>query len=946
MKSFTHVLLLVFICLTTTLLGQNVVSGTVTSASSGDALIGATVRAKGTNKGTTTDLNGRYTIEMPAGASTLVFSYVGTESQEVVVRGNTIDVKLSDGYEVKEIVVIGSRNQTRTKLETPVAVDVIPIQNVINEVGQVDVNQILTYIAPSFQSSRQAIADGTDHVDPAQLRGLGPDQVLVLVNGKRRHQSALVNVNGTVNRGTVGTDMNAIPATSIERIEILRDGAAAQYGSDAIAGVINIVTKTSTGKLDINASGGQYMTEYAKNYAFNKINNIAENPNVSVTDGQTMAVGANYGFKVGSKGFINLTGEYSKRGETNRTGLFTGRLYPLVSGQNRDDSILKAKNLTREFFDMRIGNSEVQSYGAVLNSGFDISNNFELYILGTYNKKEGNAAGFYRYPIYTADILNKTNAKAIYPDGFLPNINSDVTDLSGTVGLRGKLGAWNADLSQTYGSNSFDFGVSNSINYSQNPIGKADAQKEFNAGGLSFTQLTSNLDLSKLYDNVANGLNVAAGAEFRIDGFEITAGEEASYKNFDSSLGVAGGAQVFAGFKPLDASKNNRSAVAGYLDLELDLTENFMVGAAVRAENYSDFGSTVNYKGVARWKILDKVALRGAVSTGFRAPSQQQKYYSRTSTLFVNVAGTLTPVESGTFTNDSKFAEIFGIPELKQETSQNYSAGITLNPASGLEITLDAYHIAIDDRIVLTNNFGANGNADLAAQLAAQGATTANFFTNAINTKSKGLEAVVNYTFKFSGGQELRAVLAGSIIDNEVEKAADGRPLINSTEILENTGQVGNYFNREDQSRIEVANPRSKGSLTLNYKTGKLGILLRNSYWGKVTYLAPEDLNTRATWPKVNGVPSSATFANAFNGGKLEPLDQVFSPKLVTDVTINYQLLKQLNLAIGANNLFDIYQDQHKHSTNMGAGRFVYSRRVQQMGFNGRYVFARLRVTL
>lgn len=942
MKQIRLFFLFAFVAVASLLSAQRIITGVVTSATSNEPLIGATVKVKGTTRGTITDFNGQYRLEVPDNANTLVFSFVGSESLEKTIRGNVVDAALSDGYELNDIVVIGSRNQTRTKLETPVAVDVIPIQNVVNEVGQVDVNQILTYVAPSFQSSRQAIADGTDHVDPAQLRGLGPDQVLVLVNGKRRHQSALVNVNGTVNRGTVGTDLNAIPASSIERIEILRDGASAQYGSDAIAGVINIVTKSNTG-LTFSATAGQHMTSYDKNYAQYKLTNNSADPSVNVNDGLNYQAGLNYGLKLGQKGWLNLTGEYAFRGETNRTGTYTGRLYSNVSGQNRDDSIMAAKGINRNFFDMRIGNSEVKSGGAFLNGQYAVSNNWNLYLFGGYNLKQGNAAGFYRYP---SGILAASNALSIYPDGFLPNINSDVTDLAGTVGLRGKLGAWNADLSQTYGSNAFDFNVSNSVNYSQSSLGIANAQKEFDCGGMSFTQLTTNLDLSKHYDRIRHGLNVAVGAEYRVDGFEIRAGEEASWKNYNTAAGVAGGAQVFAGFKPLDESNNTRSAMAAYLDMELDITERLMIGGALRGENYSDFGSTLNYKGVARWKLLDRVAIRGAISTGFRAPSQQQKYYSRTSTLFINQGGTLQPVESGTFTNDSKFADIFGIPELKQETSQNYSAGVTLNPMSGLEITLDAYQINIDDRIVLTNNFGANGDATLAAQLAAEGAQTANFFTNAINTRSRGIEGVVSYHFKFNGGQEIRAVLAGTLIDNNVEKDINGKPLINSTEVLERTGQVGNYFNREDQSRIEVANPRSKAALTLNYKAGKLGIMLRNAYWGKVTYLAPEDLANQATWPKSNGVPSNATFVNAFNGNKVEALDQTFNPKLSTDLTINYQLLKQLNLAIGANNLFDVYQDRHTHSTNMGAGRFVYSRRVQQMGFNGRYVFGRLRFTL
>ncbi len=950
MKQLRLFLLPCFLLFFNALFAQRIITGLVTSEN-GEPLVGATVKVQDANRGTMTDVTGHYRLEVPEGTTGLVFSYTGNRTLELNIgTDNVLNATLEEGFELADVVVIGSRAATRTKLTTAVPVDVIPIQSVMNEVGQVDLNQILTYVAPSFQSSRQAISDGTDHVDPAQLRGLGPDQVLVLVNGKRRHQSALVNVNGTVNRGTVGTDMNAIPASSVERIEILRDGASAQYGSDAIAGVINIVTKRTTGLLDATTSVGGYVTSYDKNFVYNKLNNIDADPSVQVQDGLTYQGGLNYGFKLGTKGFMNLTGEYSQRGATNRTGLYTGQIYPRNgAGQIRDDSILATNGLTRNAFDMRIGNSEVKSGGLFLNSGYSLSDNWELYLFGGFNNKQGNAAGFYRYPF---GIPAASNALSIYPNGFLPNINSDVNDLAASIGVRGKIGSWNADLSQTYGRNTFDFSVSNSVNYTQSNVEPTNIQREFDAGGLSFQQLTTNLDLSHEY-NVLQGLNLALGGEYRSDQFEIDAGEEASYKNYNTAAGIGAGAQVFAGFQPQNTGKNTRNSAAVYADVELDLTQKLLIGGALRFENYSDFGQTVNYKAVARYKVLNNFTIRASSSTGFRAPSQQQKYYAKTNTLFVNGPNGLQPVESGTFTNDSRPAVIFGIPELKEETSTSYAAGIAWRPLGGLELTLDAYQIDIDDRIVLTNNFSAGGNAELAAQLAAAGATTANFFANAVNTRSRGLEAVLSYVTRFDeNSQELRFVLASTFIKNEVKKGADGKPIINSSDILESTGQVGNYFNREDQSRIEVANPRSKASLTINYKTGKFSAMLRNAYWGEVAYLDPINFADQSTWPKTEPYYTAATmtynpaaFRNALTGEN-ETFDQTFSPKVVTDLTLSYQLIKQISLAVGANNLFDVYQDRHLHSNNVSAGRFVYSRRVQQMGFNGRYIFARLRFTI
>ena len=924
---------------------QRTISGKISDAQ-GEPLIGASIVVKGTSSGAVTDLNGQYTVSVPANAKTLVFSFIGYSTKEVSIGDATaLDVILDDGgLNLDNVVVIGSRNATRTKLETPVPVDVIPVQQVINEVGQVDLNQILTYVAPSFQSARQTISDGTDHVDPAQLRGLGPDQVLVLVNGKRRHQSSLVNVNGTVNRGTVATDLNAIPASSIDRIEILRDGAAAQYGSDAIAGVINIVLKRASG-LQAGVSYGTQLTQYEKNYAWNLLNpNSKLEDKTSVTDGQTTQVGLNYGFKIGEKGYLNLTGEYVARAATNRTGLYTGRVWGAVNGANRTDSINAARGYTRDNFQMRIGNSEVKGGGVVANFGYALNEKLELYAFGGYNSKKGNAAGFYRFPTGSEATpipgAVATKVQGIYPAGFLPEINSDVTDISFVAGLRGKLGGLDMDISQSIGRNQFDYTISNSVNYTQaaDTTYSGALQTDFNAGGSTFAQYTTNLDLSKNHA-VMEGLNTAFGAEFRVDEFGIQAGEESSYKNYNIKSGVASGAQVFAGFFPQNAGTFSRNSFAIYSDNELDITKNFMVAAALRFENYSDFGSTFNYKLASRYKFSDKFTLRASHSTGFRAPSQQQKYYAKTNTVFVTVSGVQTPVEQGTLPNDSKAAGILGIPTLKQETSKSYTLGATAR-LGAFELSLDAYQIDIKDRIILTNNFTAGGDAALKAQLDAVGANTVNFFTNAVDTRNQGIEAVASYNWRIDEKQSLKFVLAGSFINNQVRDSSDivdgskvEKPYIKTSDVLRRTNQVGAYFNREDESRMEIAVPQDKVSLTMNYKYDKFSVMFRNVRFGEVVYLDPT----------INPALPDNFPANAFvSGSPKQTLDQTFAPKIVTDLTVGYQFTKQLNFSLGANNLFDVYQDKHTHSGNLSLGRFVYSRRVQQMGFNGRYVFGRL----
>ncbi|MFN3849701.1 MAG: TonB-dependent receptor domain-containing protein [Spirosomataceae bacterium] len=902
---------------------EDPISGKVVDAK-GEPLPGVSITIKGTNKGTTSNIDGTFKINANVG-ETLVLSFIGFANKEVKVASTqALSITLEESLStLNEVVVTGTRSSGRTKIETPVPVDIIPLAQVTNNVGQVDINQILTFIAPSFQSARQAIADGTDHVDPAQLRGLGPDQVLVLVNGKRRHQSALVNVNGTVNRGTVGTDMNAIPATAVDKIEILRDGAAAQYGSDAIAGVINIVLKKQEG-LSGNLSHGLNVTSYDKNWVLNN----GKDASVNVADGGTTQVGLNYGIKIGEKGFINLTGEFVKRGETNRSGTYTGQVFPSVNGQNIDNQLLQDRGLSRDDFDMRIGNSRVSGGGIVLNSEFGIGKNSTIYAFGGFNNKKGNAAGFYRYPSGVPAAV-RTNVFTVYPNGFLPEINSNVTDISMAVGVRGKFKDWNYDLSNTFGQNTFDFNITNSVNYTQ-ALASSSFQREFDAGGLKFLQNTINLDLNRRFE-VLSGLNVAFGAEQRTDQFGIRAGEEASWKNYNTSAGVAAGAQVFAGFLPTNAATNSRNSVAAYVDLEQEFSKKFLVAGALRFENYSDFGSTLNYKLAGRYKVVEGFAIRASTSSGFRAPSMQQRFYSKTNTLFVSQGGQLVAVESGTFTNDSKPAEILGIPKLKQETSQSYTIGATVQLGTKFELTIDAYQIDIKDRIVLTNNFSDGGNAAIRAQLAAANATTANFFTNAVDTRSRGIEPVLNYNTKIGENQTLRITLAGVFIKNEVIKGADGKPAIKASPILISTNQVGNYFNREDQSRIEVANPQDKVSLMVNYKIGKLGLMVRAVRFGKVTYLDPSiDPSKPENFP-----------VNALTGQK-ETLDQVFAPKITTDLTVNYELRKGMSLSVGGNNIFDVYQDRHIHSNNFSLGRFVYSRRVQQFGFNGRYIFARL----
>lgn len=938
-------LIAIFLLFVTTTYAQRTISGRVITSETNEPLVEATIQVKGTLVGTTTDAEGRYSIYVPSGASSLVFNYTGYVSQEVSIGTKTvINVTLSEGLELENVTVVGSRNQTRTKLETPAPVDIIPISIVINEVGQVDLNQILNYAAPSFQSNRQTVSDGTDHIDPATLRGLGPDQVLVLINGKRRHNSALVNINGTVGRGSVGTDLSAIPAGAIERIEILRDGASAQYGSDAIAGIINIVMKKDAEVLSGNVSTGV----------------TAEG------DGDVISGTINYGFRLNERGYVNVTGEHTERGATNRMKEYTGPVFyntgseyaynfeKLSSLNNRtrkqaDDDSLGVLGVSRNRFNMIVGNSEVKSSAMFFNMMYPLSSNTEMYAFGGITNKKGSAAGFYRLP------FDARNTPQIYPLGFLPTINTDIDDKALTLGLRGTIRNWNLDMSHSNGSNSFMYNVGNSLNASL----LAASPTNFYAGGFISRQSTSNIDINRLFGNVLSGLNIAFGSEFRTDNYEIRAGEEASYRNYGlvavidtlrnaqgqpilqngsytlintgktkDILNKAGGAQVFPGFRPENVVNATRTSISSYSDIELDITENFLVETAVRVERYSDFGGTLNYKIASRYKLSNNMAIRGAMSTGFRAPSQPQKYFNNTSTQFDNKG---VPSEIGTFTNSSRAAQLLGIPKLKQETSKNYSLGVTMRPKSNMEISLDAYLINIKDRIILTGQFEGTAGSELATLLTQANASKAAFFTNAVDTRSVGLDLVWSYDYKSNLG-DFKFSVAGNFNRNAViDSVGTNNPFVKASDVLIRNNAVRTYFNREDESRLEVANPRQKVAATINWKYRKFNVMLRNVYFGSVTYLFPSDTEADSTKWLVN-----------MNTYQKESRDQVFAPKIITDLTVGYQITPILNFTIGANNLFNIYPDQQKHSENVSYGRFLYSRRVQQFGFNGAYYFTRL----
>lgn len=921
-------------------------------------LPGVSITVKGTDAGTTTNFDGKYTLEASFGER-LVFTYVGFQTREVLIDREVIDVQLVAGMALDEVVLVGSRRPSRTVVESTVAIDVLDIEELSRAVPQVNLNQMLNYLAPSFTSNTQTIADGTDHIDPASLRGLGPDQVLVLVNGKRRHNTSLINVNGTFGRGSVGTDLNAIPAAAIDRIEVLRDGAAAQYGSDAIAGVINIVLKEAVNELNIDITAGANVTKNA-------------NEQTGGIDGETINVAASYGIPLGeNSGFLNFSGDFDFRESYNRMREWEGSIFKgynavervaassgadisylsneqiqnfaqdvsyfdqnflgqivnapdratlqSLLGEDVTNEELEARGQERSDYNMRVGQSALRGGRLFANFSLPLDDNgTELYSFAGVSSRTGNSAGFYRLPNQSRTYT------PIYLNGFLPEINSKINDLSLSTGIRGMVGDWNVDFSNTWGRNQFMYTISNTSNASLLNA----SPTTFDAGGFSFAQNTTNLDVSQFFENVFQGFNLAFGAEHRVEQYDIIAGERASYEQYTGEGEVvtradqqpaqdffgnsrAGGSQVFPGFSPSNELSRMRGSIGGYFDVEADLSERLLLTFASRFEDYSDFGSTLNFKVSSRYKLTDNINIRGAANTGFRAPSLHQLYFNSTSTIFGSNGEVL---EVGTFTNESRAAGLLGIPELKEETSKSVSLGFTARiPDANLSLTVDSYFIAIDDRVVYTGQFrGPGTGTELDNLLSMANATAASFFVNAIDTESRGLDVVLTHNAFLGENLQLRSDLAGTFSRTIKVGATKASPQ------LERAGLVDTYFSENSRLLLEEAVPRTKINLTNNLSGNRYNVFLRNVYFGETTEPTTDPAGR-----------------------------QVFSSKIVTDLSFGYQATEGLTLTVGANNLFDIYPDRAEEQyENRSGGRYDWSRQALQYGVGGRFLFAKVSLSL
>lgn len=979
-------------------------NGTITGTikgKKGEPLVGATVTVESNKKTAVTDVNGKFTLSLSPGNYTLNVNYVGYKATSIKVtvasgQSTNISPELEEATEMTEVTIVGSRSKTsRSSIATPVPVDIINTKEIKN-FAQADVSQLLTYAAPSFQSARQTISDGTDHIDPAGLRGLGPDQTLVLLNGKRRHNTALVNINGTVGRGSVGTDMNAIPVAAIERIEILRDGAAAQYGSDAIAGVINVVLKKKYKGLNIGVMGGQNMTSMP----------IAGRPNMTINDGVNKQIDIVGGIAT-EKYFVTGSFQYLTRTQSNRSGfdniplvyLGNGGAFPAAPTGvaadvwrrwliDQDKALVNSNNYdTRNIV---AGNSASDNLGGFLNAGYKLNSKTEVYTTFGASIRDGLASGFSRNPNSWNQQPVTSGTNRFYANGFLPQIATVIRDVSFIAGIKTTTNnGWNIDISNTAGDNNLKFTIKNTGNASL--AASANPQTQFEAGTIKFHQNTINADVSRKFDiQDGNFLNVAFGGELRSENYVIRSGELNSYANGGRVFSVpsitytptsqvvtiaggpsAPGAQVFPGFQPSDATNRKRTVNAAYVDLEL--TNNKLVfGFAGRIESYKEENTTYNgsgFKLALKYDLSKNFSFRTSASTGFRAPSLQQRYFQNQSTQFV--AGVPTTVLTAN-NNNAITKNAFGIQDLKPETSIGYTFGLVGKLSPTTTFTVDAYNIVITDRIVLSTQF-ARTNARVSAIMSAASVdpsvSSVQFWTNAVNTKTTGVDIVLTQRYK-SGELNGNISLAANFNKNEVTGINTNSAIDAPTN---NPNEAGNpnadpsqdfkklLFDRQQQARIEVGQPQSKIVLTANANYKKFSAMARVVRFGEITNLNQLDPNV---------ANSTGVFFNDAAFGS----DQTFSAKFITDLVLSYKFYKGCTLSVGANNLFDIYPDQifvdprnnaatvyanpvgptalsatpgQKTTGGFAAardlsnrGRFLFS--ANQFGFNGRFVYARL----
>ncbi|HVK42784.1 MAG TPA: TonB-dependent receptor, partial [Phenylobacterium sp.] len=715
-----------------------------------------------------------------------VFLLAATSAASLVAGSAFAQTAGAPGGEVEELVVTGTRTEGRSRLETLAPVDVITA-DALQQRGSTELATALATSVPSITFPRPSNTDGTDAIRPATLRGQGPDQTLVLVNGTRRHATALVNTNGSVGRGSAAVDLNAIPSTAIDRIEVLRDGASAQYGSDAIAGVINL-------RLREAAVGGGLSVTYGSNVtSFDGFYGRDDN----ITDGATTTVSGWQGLTILGDGFLTLSAEYRNRENTNRSDI--------------------DKRVTPNRITSRFGDADVEDVSFYANAGKPLNDVWDLYGWYGYQHRDASSAATFRLPTDT-----QQNVLSVYPNGYLPLLTTDTEDNSAGLGLRGEIGGFTADFNVVYGKNDIDFGVQNTIN----PSFGAASPTSFQAGGLTYDQLVFGADFSRAFEvGLAGPLNVAFGLEARQETYKINQGQYESYGR-GPITGVAFGSRGFTGFTPSNEVDVDRNNVGVYIDLEGKVTEQLTLSGAIRYEDYSDFGDTTTGKLAARYDFTPEFAVRGAISTGFRAPALQQQYYTSTSILYIDNV----PFETGTYPATSAVATALGAQPLKAETSDNYALGFVFRRGA-FELTVDGYKIDVKDRIVLSETLQGSPTAAPGTNarviydlLAPYGATAARFFINGVDTDTVGLDVVARYRIVDEQAGTFDLTAAGNINDIEVKRTPVTTTLPTPTSL----------FARQATLRFQEGTPKQKLTLQGDWSREAWGATVRTTFYGDV----------------------------------------------------------------------------------------------------------------
>lgn len=786
------------------------------------------------------------------------------------------------------VVVTGTRVANRTALDTVSPVDIISADT-LKSTGSTELNQALSVALPSLNFPRPALTDGTDTIRPATLRGMAPDQSLVLVNSKRRHASSLVNLNGSIGRGSAAVDLNTIPSAIVKNIEVLRDGAAAQYGSDAISGVVNVRLRT-------DRDGGEGTVTYgAHDSEYDLLNDAApaggtwSGPNSRKRfDGQTTTVGAWKGLPLGETGYITIAAEYKNQEHTERSGYDMRQLYARTNGA------YDPRELTINRFDAWYGDPEMQQKTVFVNAGNNLTGDVKVYGWSSYQLRDARSAGYFRMP------QDARNVQSIYPDGYLPIIAPTVEDFSAAGGISWSAGDWDMDSSVVYGQNNMHYEIENTLNASIGATSKTD----FDAGGFSYNQLVYNLTGVRKFDvgGLASPLNVAVGTEARREGYELHAGEPDSYRNggviLASGTPAASGAQVFPGFRPGDASSSSRTAVGVFVDAEANVTDKLLASAALREEHYNDFGSNLSGKLAGRFDFTKNFALRGSVQNGFRAPSLQQQNFTSTSTNFINGV----PYEITTFKPSDPVAVALGAKPLKAEKSTNFSLGAVMRLAP-VSLTIDAYRINVRDRIVLSENLTSAAVRNYIVAQGFAGVGGGRFFINGVDTKTEGVDVVASLPYNAGAAGRFDFTLAGNFNHTEVTKVPTTAQLaaLNPAPVL---------FDRVNVLTLEKGQPKNKITASANWKLDKLGVTARATRYGEV--LAP---------------------------GTTSAFDFTLHARTIVDLEARYAFTPKFSLALGADNLFDQYSETLPPSLNT-TGNTPFSN-YTPFGNNGRYVYAR-----